>query len=546
MAGRGACSYLWKELGASAKGNEPAEMNKESRRRRAFLLGRPQTPDIWRTVTWFGVLMALPLVVFGIFAAYLIDADYAVTRTREVSDASKKVAALGRVANDAINAKADQAIHQIRTALDGEGDVVRNVRVAGFVNEVRFIFVHYSDGRVLPLAVGTLETENAMMRRVGGAISELRSDLGSGPAASKAGLWTVGDTLISFVYCERDTKGRDICAVFDEITLDPVLEVALDAATAKIDDRLIVLRDPAGRALWSHGPTSLSTSSIAELSGSMRGWHMETSTPSGTYHGILPLIAITIPLIGCWLLLVWYMYRNQQARLMESTFRSEMTAKLSHDLRTPIANLRLYADLLARRAGDEATVLRYSNVLSAEIERLALLADNTIVYGRTAAPAPIRLDQAVPDVVLDATIERYRNLFTATGSTIEVRHGAPRAGRFDRMGFERILINLLDNACKYAPGRIEVATREEDTMLYLAVRDHGPGLDPASRERLLAPNLAAGGAKDGFGLGLVVVRELAAANGGALAIEDADPGVRFTVSMKIAVEAKAEEAECPS
>ncbi len=446
------------------------------------------------------------------------------------------------------NSKAGHAVAQIREALASGQDVLRNLRVAAFVNEVHFLFVHDHDGHVLPLAIGTLETENEFMQRLGGAISTVRSELSdvSGPAISKTGLWTVGDTLISFIYCERDKDTRDICVVFDEITLDPVLEVALDAATAKIDDRLIVLRDPAGRALWSHGPTSLSTSTITELTGSMRGWHMETSTPSSTHRGLLPLTAITVPLIGCWLILVWYMYRNQQARLMESAFRSEMTAKLSHDLRTPIANLRLYAELVSRRADDEEAVRRYSAVLSAEIERLALLADNTIIYGRTAAPAPIRLDEAVPDAVLDATIERYQNLFAATGSTMEVSHNASRAGRFDRMGFERILINLLDNARKYAPGRIEIATQEADGMLYLSVRDYGPGLDPASKDHLLTHSLSANRVKDGFGLGLVVVRELAEANGGKVVIEDKDPGVRLTASTKFIASESAQEAKCPS
>jgi signal transduction histidine kinase len=523
-------------------------MNKESSRRRAFLMGRTHRPDIWRAVAWFAVLLALPLVVFDIFAAFLIDADYAVTRTREVAQAAQKVKALGAVANSAINGKAEHAVAQIKDALGSGANALRNVRVAGFVNEVRFLFVHNPDGTVLPLAIGTLETEDELMRRLGGGITDARSELPDhvGSVLPRVGIWTVGDALISFVYCERDRDSRDICVVFDEITLDPVLEVALDAATAQIDDRLIILRDPAGRALWSHGPTSLSTSTITELTGSMRGWHMETSTPAGTHHGLLPLTAITIPLIGCWLILVWYMYRNQQARLMESTFRSEMTAKLSHDLRTPIANLRLYSELISRRAGDEDAVRRYSNVMSAEIDRLALLADNTIIYGRTAAPAPIRLEEAVPDSVLDSTIERYQNLFAATGSTIEVKHGAPQAGRFDRMGFERILINLLDNACKYAPGRIEVATREQEGMLYLSVRDQGSGLNVDSKDKLLTPRRAGAGAKDGFGLGLVVVRELAQTNGGKLTIEPAHPGVCLTASLKIIVSASAQGAKCPS
>ncbi len=122
--------------------------------------------------------------------------------------------------------------------------------------------------------------------------------------------------------------------------------------------------------------------------------------------------------------------------------------------------------------------------MRAEVERLALLADNTIVYGRTAAPAPVRLEEAVPDAIVDATIARYENLFAAGGSTIEVTHNAPRAGLFDRMSFERILINLIDNANKYAPGRILVMTDETNGTLMLSVRDFGRGLDPQTASEI--------------------------------------------------------------
>lgn len=522
-------------------------MSLDISRRRAFSQGRLQRPDIWRTVAWFALLLALPLVIFGIFAFYLFNADYAVTRTREAAQAARQAAELGDVAGAALDDKAAGAINQITAALDAGGpQMLRNMRVASFVNEVRFLLVHDRDGHVIPVVTGTLESESELLQRFGGLFASLRDQLAdeSGPA-SKAGVWTVSDTLVSFVQCQRLTESRDICVTFDEITLDPVLEEALDTASAKLGDRLLVLRDPLGRALWSHGPPNLSTSTISDLSGSMRGWRMETSTPPVAHHGLLPLIAITVPLIGSWLLLIWYMYRNQQVRLQESTFRSEMTAKLSHDLRTPIANLRLYTDLLLRRSGDEAAVNRYGAVMRAEVERLALLADNTIVYGRTAAPAPVRLEEAVPDAVVDTTIARYENLFAARGSTVEIAHDAPRAGLFDRVSFERILINLIDNANKYAPGRILVTTSEADGTLTLSVRDFGRGLDPSSQAKMLALVQPGGSAKDGFGLGLVVVRELAEANGGRVTIENADPGLRVTASMKIKGVAK-EEAKCPS
>jgi signal transduction histidine kinase len=207
-----------------------------------------------------------------------------------------------------------------------------------------------------------------------------------------------------------------------------------------------------------------------------------------------------------------------------------MTARLSHDLRTPIANLRLYADLAARRADDAEAVRRYCEVLRAEVERLSLLADNTVVYGRGAVPRPLRLDEAIPDSVLDTVIERYQSLFTAAGSTIEVTHAAADLCRFDRMGFERILINLLDNACKYAPGQIEVSTSQDAHSVTLSVRDFGGGFDAAYKAKLDASQKK--GTKDGFGLGLAVVRDLAEANGGKITIENLEPGARVTVTLK--------------
>lgn len=522
-------------------------MSQDISRRRAFSQGRPQRPGESRAVLWFAILLALPLAVFGVFAFYLINADYAVTRTRETSQAARQAAELGNIANAALEAKADRAIDQIAVALGkGGSDLMRNLRVASFVNEVRFLLIHDRDGHVIPIATGTTESENDFVQRFGGLLSTLREQMDtSGQTTPKIGVWTVGETQISYVRCERTNPTRDICVVFDEITLDPVLEEALDTASARLNDRLLVLRDPVGRALWSHGPPNLRTSTIADLSGSLRGWRMETSTPATVHHGLLPLIAITVPLIGCWLLLIWYIYRGQQARMLESAFRSQMTAKLSHDLRTPIANLRLYTDLLLRRSGDEAAINRYGAVMRAEVERLALLADNTIVYGRTAAPGPVRLEEAVPDAVVDATIARYENLFAAAGSRIEIEHGAQHAGQFDRMSFERILINLLDNANKYAPGRIVVCTREADGLLSVSVRDFGPGLDSTAKAKVTTLVQPGGGAKDGFGLGFVVVRELAEANGGRVSVESADPGLRVTASMRIR-RSGTEEAQCPS
>ena len=230
-----------------------------------------------------------------------------------------------------------------------------------------------------------------MLQRFSGALTAARSELSTRTQhkSGKTGLWTADSLGLSFVRCLREPNSLDICVVFDENALDPVLEVALNAATAKLTGWLLTLRDPAGRAIWSHGSATASTSAISDLQGSMGGWHMGASPPTGAHWGFLPLTAIIVPLIGCWLFVVWHIQRSQRARLRESSFRSQMTARLSHDLRTPIANLRLYVDLAGRRADDSDAVRRYCEILQAEVERLALLADNTVAMARfrpSAAP----------------------------------------------------------------------------------------------------------------------------------------------------------------
>ncbi|MGO9133694.1 MAG: sensor histidine kinase [Methylovirgula sp.] len=485
-----------------------------------------------RTVAWFAVLLALPLAVFGIFAALLIGADYAVTRTHELATATEEIGKLDQVMRHAVERRADTTIADARSASQNEQDSVARLRLASYVNEATFLLVLRADQRVFPPMTGATPSEQDLLHRFSAALAAARSELAAPPqqGTKATSFWTADNLALSFVRCLREPDTLEICVIFDESALDPVLEVALNGATMQLGGWFLTLRDPAGRAIWSHGATTAGTSAISELTGSMGGWHMEASPPSGTHWGFLPLTAIIVPLIACWLFVVWHVQRTQRARLRESNFRSEMTARLSHDLRTPIANLRLYADLAARRADDVEAVRRYCEIMGAEVERLSLLADNTVVYGRGAVPRPLRLDEAIPDSVLDAAIERYETLFAAAGSTIEVTRHAPNLCRFDRMGFERVLINLLDNACKYAPGQIKVVTRQDAHSLSLSVRDFGPGFDEAYKAKLDAAHK--NGNKDGFGLGLAVVRDLAEANGGKITVENLNPGARITVTMK--------------
>jgi signal transduction histidine kinase len=91
--------------------------------------------------------------------------------------------------------------------------------------------------------------------------------------------------------------------------------------------------------------------------------------------------------------------------------------------------------------------------------------------------------------------------------------------RFDTVAFERILINLVDNARKYAPGRIKVAIDWRDGLLALTVRDFGASAGGPS-------------VKPSHGMGLAIVQELTRANGGGFSLGGADPGLRAKATIK--------------
>jgi signal transduction histidine kinase len=115
--------------------------------------------------------------------------------------------------------------------------------------------------------------------------------------------------------------------------------------------------------------------------------------------------------------------------------------------------------------------------------------------------------------------------------------------RVDRSAIEQILLNLVDNACKYAarstPPRIDVHLETAPGRAVVRVSDHGPGLSAAERRRLFQPfsksDRDAANSAPGIGLGLALSRRLARAQGGDLSLDSsAETGAAFVLSLPLA------------
>ena len=106
------------------------------------------------------------------------------------------------------------------------------------------------------------------------------------------------------------------------------------------------------------------------------------------------------------------------------------------------------------------------------------------------------------------------------------------AFRGDREDLSEMLGNLLDNACKFAEGRVALAAVGDGETLDIVIEDDGPGLRPEQREAALARGERLDESKPGSGLGLAIVQEIAEAYGGSVALDAAVLGglrVRLTL-----------------
>jgi signal transduction histidine kinase len=227
--------------------------------------------------------------------------------------------------------------------------------------------------------------------------------------------------------------------------------------------------------------------------------------------------------------------------------RHVFVSAVTHELRTPLTTFRLYTDMLADgMVTDEARRREYITRLRGEAERLGHLVENVLFYARVESG---RGEAAREVVDLQALLQEARPRLAerAARADLELSFAPPEGGpvpvHVDRSAVEQVLLNLVDNACKYAsrstPPRIDVHLETQAGRALVRVSDHGPGLSAAERRRLFQPfsksDRDAANSAPGIGLGLALSRRLARAQGGDLALDATGAeGAAFVLSLPLA------------
>ena len=215
--------------------------------------------------------------------------------------------------------------------------------------------------------------------------------------------------------------------------------------------------------------------------------------------------------------------------------QQDFLANVAHQLRTPLAGLRMQLDVLARHHGGPDTAHTLA-MMQSSTDRMIRQTNQLLALAR-AEPShfektrlePLQLDQLLADTVQHFVHQAARKQIDL-GFELE-----PAVVRADPFLLRDLVDNLIDNAIRYTQenGAVTVACRQTGAGAVLTVEDSGPGIPPGRREAVFSRFVRLDDKTTGSGLGLAIVRDIAHAHGATVAIDTpaSGQGALFTVQF---------------
>ncbi len=259
--------------------------------------------------------------------------------------------------------------------------------------------------------------------------------------------------------------------------------------------------------------------------------------PVGIWIAALALV-LGIAAFGGYLLL-----RDVNRDVRMNEVRSQFVASVSHELKTPLTAIRMFAETLAMgRARDERTKSDYLETIVNESERLARLVDNVLDFSKIEQGKKIyRLRPTRLEEVANSAARAMQFPLAQQGFELHLsfQEEMPEL-QADRDAIQQAILNLLTNAMKYSGDAREIdlrlAARNGDAVIEVA--DHGLGLAPEEQEHVFERFYRAPSHESrliaGTGLGLTLVAHIAKAHGGRVEVESA-PGAGSTFRVVLPI-----------
>jgi two-component system phosphate regulon sensor histidine kinase PhoR len=358
---------------------------------------------------------------------------------------------------------------------------------------------------------------------------------------------------VLIAYAAKESESGEEYFVAARMNLNLIVKEWLPEEVRELGgDRKIAILDEVARPVFGQPVTQRDQRFLYEASfgKTLYAWRIQTlpknveelqaQAETERLLGVL-LIPVSTLIIGVGLAIVLL---SVAAERRTSRMKSEFIANVSHELKTPLSLIRMFGELLAtgKHKGAESGK-EYAEIITREAERLSHLIDNVLDFARIErGKASYDFAEGQLDDVIERALDlaRYRVEKEKMRLRTEIQPGLPPV-RMDENAMTLVLLNLVDNAVKYAADGKEIDVRLYRTPggVTLSVRDRGPGIPLDEQPRIFERFYRARTARDrnvrGSGIGLALVKHIVEAHGGRLAVDSAPgQGATFTVALPAA------------
>lgn len=230
---------------------------------------------------------------------------------------------------------------------------------------------------------------------------------------------------------------------------------------------------------------------------------------------------------------------SRQIRL--NKMKNDFIATVSHELKTPLASMRVLVDtLLEGNIKDETQAEEYLRLTSKENERLSRMIDNFLTFSRMERnKKAFTIIETSPAAIAEDAAEAVKTKFAANNCrfTLEIADNLPNVAA-DHDAMVTVLVNLLDNACKYSGDDKQISLKvfAENNSVCFVVCDNGIGLSRRQIRKIFDSFYQADSSlarrAEGCGLGLSIVKFIVDAHKGTISV-DSKPGKGSTFKVKI-------------
>jgi signal transduction histidine kinase len=251
-------------------------------------------------------------------------------------------------------------------------------------------------------------------------------------------------------------------------------------------------------------------------------------------------ILLALILLG---LLVTFISQRKQVRL--NRLHESFLSNITHELKTPIASIRLATETLLLRKLPEENQKKFLNRTLSESIRLQNLVDSILVAARLESKSFNQQKEPIDLATLvESTVENFRDRFGAERIIRFEKKYTSKVHEFfidgDRIQLQMLFDNLLSNAHKYSNqgGKILITSNMSGKLFSVTIADDGVGIEKGALDKIFDKFYRAEGTSrirvQGSGLGLFIAKSVAAAHGGTLTVESEGPekGAQFHVNFE--------------